>query len=553
MRSRIYSASFPLAVAVAFSFMLTPEALGQEAAKETHTCESLGRLELAGAKIISAQMVAAGAFVAPANTTPWLAGDPSFYKKLPAFCRVVVEAMPSSDSDIKIEVWMPESRVDGTGWNGKLLGRGNGGFAGEIGYGGLGLGLLQGYAAVETDTGHSAGGTDARWGLGHPEKVTDFGYRGIHKMTEIAKVAIKAYYGDAQRHSYFEGCSNGGRQALMEAQRFPEDYDGILAGAPANYWTHLLTKSLADAQATTVDPASYIPASKLPAIAQAVNAACDAQDGVSDGILNDPRQCHFDPAAMLCKEGDSEKCLTAAQVTTLKKLYTGPGDAEGREIFPGYLPGAEEGPGGWEPWITGTAPGKSLLLAFSGGFFSNILYEKADWDYKGASVNDAVKAADEKTARFLNATDANLAPFKARGGKLILYHGWNDPAISALNTVNYYNEVVSKMGGEQTQEFLRLYMVPGMQHCGGGPGPDSFGAGGAGAKDAQHNVELALEQWVEKGTAPSTIIATKYAGDGASKVVKMTRPLCVYPQVAKYKGSGDSNDAANFSCVAGSH
>jgi hypothetical protein len=553
MRLRIHSALSLLAGAAVFSLMMAPQALGQEAAKGMHSCESLARLQLTEAKVISAQTVAAGAFTPPANITPWLVGDPSFYKKLPAFCRLMVEATPSADSNIKIEVWMPASTKEGNAWNGKLLGQGNGGFAGEIGYAGLGLGMLQGYATVGTDTGHSAEGTDASWALGHPEKVTDFGYRGIHKMTEIAKAAIKAYYGNTQQHSYFEGCSNGGRQALMEAQRFPEDYDGILAGAPANYWTHLLTKSLADAQATTVDPASYIPPSKLPAIAHAVNAACDAQDGVTDGILNDPRQCHFDPAAMLCKEGDSEKCLTAAQVTTLKKLYTGPRDAEGHEIFPGYLPGAEDGPGGWEPWITGAAPGKSLLRAFSGGFFSNMLYEKADWDYKGTAVNEAVKAADEKTARFLNATDPNLAPFKAGGGKLIIYHGWNDPAISALNTINYYNEVVSKMGGDETQAFLRLYMVPGMQHCGGGPGPDSFGQFGAGAKDAQHNVKLALEQWVEKGIAPSTIIATKYEGGDSPKGVKMTRPLCVYTQVAKYKGSGDSNDAANFSCVAGSN
>jgi len=553
MRSRVYFALSLLAGTAVFSLMMAPRALGQEAAKGTHSCESLARLQLTEAKVISAQNVAAGAFTPPANVTPWLAGDPSFYKKLPAFCRVMVEATPSADSNIKIEVWMPASEKGAGGWNRKLLGQGNGGFAGEIGYGGLGIGMLQGYATVGTDTGHSAGGTDASWALGHPEKVTDFGYRGIHKMTEIAKAVIKAYYGDKLQHSYFEGCSNGGRQALMEAQRFPEDYDGILAGAPANFWTHLLTKALADAQATTVDPASYVPASKLPAIAQAVDAACDSQDGVADSILNDPRQCHFDPATMLCKEGDSEKCLTAAQVTTLKKLYTGPRDSRGREIFPGYLPGAEEGPGGWSTWITGMAPGKSLLFAFSGGYFSNIVYEKPGWNYKETTPEEALKMADEKTAKLLNATDADISVFKARGGKLILYHGWNDPAISALNTVNYYNEVVSKMGGDEAQAFLRLYMVPGMQHCGGGPGPDSFGQFGAGAKDALHNVKLALEQWVERGIAPSAIIATKYENGDASKGLKMTRPLCVYPQVAKYKGSGDSNDAANFSCVAGSN
>ena len=553
MRDGIRDAVLLVAGVAALSSVTTPRALGQEAARGAPSCERLAQLPLAEAKIISAQTVAAGTFAPPTNMTPWMIGDPSFYKTLPAFCRVVVEAMPSADSNIKIEVWMPANGKEGSAWNGKLQGQGNGGFAGEIGYAALGLGMLQGYATVGTDTGHSGGGTDASWALGHPEKVADFGYRGIHKMTEIAKAAIKAYYGTNPQHAYFEGCSNGGRQALMEAQRFPEDYDGILAGAPANFWTHLLTKALADAQTTTLDPASYIPASKLAAIAEAVNSACDAQDGVTDGILNDPRQCHFDPAAMLCKETDSEKCLTAGQVTTLKKLYTGPRDAQGREIFPGYLPGAEEGSGGWGTWITGAAPGKSLLFAFSGGYFSNILYEKADWNYKETSVDEAVKAADEKTARFLNATDANLAAFKARGGKLILYHGWNDPAISALNSIYYYNEVVYRMGRQETEAFTRLYMVPGMQHCGGGPGPDSFGQSGAGARDAQHNVKLSLEQWVEKGIAPSTIIATKYEGGNSSKGAKMTRPLCPYPQVAKYKGSGDSNDAGNFVCAAGSN
>ncbi len=525
-------------------------AYGQKAPSGTKSCEGLAQLELPGAKILSVQTIAAGAFTPPPTRAPWLVGDPSFYKTLEAFCRVVVEATPSADSSIKIEVWMPTEGANGSRWNGKLQGQANGGFAGEIDYHRLGIAVQQGYATAGTDTGHSGGGTDASWALGHPEKVTDFGYRGIHEMTRVAKSAIKAFYGKDPQHSYFAGCSNGGRQALMEAQRFPEDYDGILAGAPANFWTHLLTKALADAQATTLDPASYIPSSKLPAIARAVNAACDAQDGVADGIVNDPRKCHFDPAVMLCKEGDSEKCLTAAQVVTLKKLYQGPQDAQGREIFPGYVPGAEEGPGGWGTWITGAAPRKSLMFAFGGGYFSNMVYEKADWNYREASVDQAVKAADEKTAQILNATEANLVAFKTRGGKLILYHGWNDPAISALNTINYYNDVASRMGGRETEAFARLYMVPGMQHCGGGTGPDSFGQGDAAAKDAQHNVELALEKWVEKGTAPSAIVATKYEGGDPAKGAKMTRPLCPYPQIAKYKGKGDTNDADNFVCVA---
>jgi len=522
-------------------------AFGQNAPPATHSCEALTQLVMPGSKVSSAQTVAAGTFTAPANVTPWIVGDPSFYRTLGSFCRVTVDAMPSVDSDIKIEVWLP---IDS--WNGKFQGHGNGGFAGEISYRGLAVSVHDGYATASTNTGHSAGGTDASWALGHPEKVTDFGYRGIHEMTRVGKAVTEAFYGKKLQHSYFAGCSNGGRQALMEAQRFPEDYDGILAGAPANFWTHLLTKALADSQATTLDPASYIPSSKLPAIAGAVNASCDAQDGVADGIVNDPRKCRFDPTSMLCKEGDSEKCLTGPQIVALKKLYEGPHDAKGNLIFPGYLPGAEEGPGGWGTWITGSGPGKSLMFAFSGGYFSNMVYEKADWNYKDANVEAALNAAEEKTAAKLNATDANLTAFQARGGKLILYHGWNDPAISALNTINYYNSVATRMGMKTTDAFARLYMAPGVQHCSGGPGPDSFGAGGGDSKDPQHNMALALEQWVEKGTAPSAIIATKYADGDPAMGVKMTRLLCPYPQVAKYTGKGDPNDAGNFVCALGS-
>jgi feruloyl esterase len=446
---------------------------------------------------------------------------------------VVATATPSADSAISIEVWMPEQ-----GWNGKFRGQGNGGFAGQIDFRGLGAALGQAYATAGTDTGHSGMGTDASWALGHPEKVTDFGYRGIHAMTQIAKELIRSFYGRGARHAYFGSCSNGGRQALMEAQRFPEDYDGILAGAPANFWTHLLTKALADAQATTLDPSSYIPAGKLAAIAKGVNAACDAQDGLADGVVNDPPRCRFDPGTLLCRESVSEACLTAPQVAALRKLYTAPLDSGGRPIFPGYLPGAEQGPGGWGPWITGDAPGKSLLFAFSTGYFANMIYERADWDYRAANVPVALRAAEDKTAGKLDATDPNLGAFKARGGKLVLYHGWNDPAISALNTVDYYESVVKKMGRPETEGFVRLYLIAGMQHCGDGPGPNTFGQHGLPSKDPRGNVLLALERWVEQGEAPAAIVATKHVDDNSTKAVEMTR------------GQGDPKDQAAFVCAA---
>ncbi|HMD99354.1 MAG TPA: tannase/feruloyl esterase family alpha/beta hydrolase [Terriglobia bacterium] len=510
-------------------------------------CESLAKLSLPDTKITLAQSVAAGAFIPPPSPFPTPGGPPS-YKDLPAFCRIVAEVAPTADSDIKIEVWMPAS-----GWNGKYRGQGNGGFAGIIDYPGMGAAMRRGYATAGTDTGHS--GFDAAWALGHPEKVKDFGYRGIHEMTLKGKAIMHAFYGDNPRHSYFASCSDGGREALMEAQRFPEDYDGILAGAPANFWTRLLLGGMWTEEAITVDPASYIPAAKLPALSAAVLAACDAQDGLADGILDDPRQCHFDPATLVCKEADSNACLSAPQAAALKKIYAGPHDSAGHQLFPGYLPGGEEGPGGWGIWITGSAPGRSLMSFFGVGYFSEMVYEKADWDYKTFDVDAALKLAEAKTAHALNATDPDLKPFQTHGGKLIVYHGWADAAIPAPNSINYYASVVAAMGQPDTDSFLRLFMVPGMQHCTDGPGPNSFGQAGSPTPtpdDPDHNAYTALELWVEKGVAPSRIIATKYVDDSNhAKGVKMTRPLCPYPQVAKYKGSGDTNDAANFVCAPG--
>jgi hypothetical protein len=537
----------PLVLFAALTCALCPAAHAA-----TQPCEQLAQLALPNTTITSAQTIAAGAFSPPPAAAPWLVGSPSLYKQLPAFCRVTADDKPTPDSDIKIEVWMPA-----TGWNGKFRGQGNGGFAGEMDYRSLALAIQQGYASAATDTGHAASGTDATWALGHPEKIIDYAHRAIHEMTALSKATLKAHYGDAPKHSYFASCSNGGRQALMEAQRYPDDYDGILAGAPANFWTHLLSSALWDAQATTLDADSYIPPSKIPAIAHAVLAACDAKDGLQDGILIDPRQCHFDPSTILCKQANSDSCLTKAQVAALKKLYEGAHDANGKQIFPGFMPGAEEGPGGWGTWIIGNAPGKALLFTFGNGFFGNMVYEQANWDYKQAKLDDAVAAADQKFAAVLNSTEPNLKPFQVRGGKLILYHGWNDPGISPLNSINYYESVVSTMGKPQADSFVRLYMVPGMQHCAGGPGPDDFGEFGISQpNDPQHNIYLALEDWAEKGTAPSTVIASKIeretpaasAGPGPAAKVKMTRPLCAYPQQAKYKGKGDPNEAASFTC-----
>jgi feruloyl esterase len=486
---------------------------------------------------VGGSVVAAGAFVPPSGLKA------PIYKVLPAFCRVQGVLTAAVDSHIEFEVWLPV-----TGWNGKYLGVGNGGFAGSIGYTSLAEAVGNGYAASSTDTGHQAGGTDGAWALKHYEKMVDYGYRAIHETAEKSKTIVTAFYGDAPKWNYFSSCSNGGRQALMEAQRYPADYDGIIAGAPANYFTHHLAGFVWNAQA--LEGAGYIPPAKLKLIETAALAACDANDGVTDGVIDDPTRCHFDPATLACKGEATDSCLTEAQVTALKKIYAGPKNSKGEQLFPGYEPGGETGLGGWGSWITGFTAGKTAQLAFGNGFFGDMIFQDHSWDFRKMNFDGDMKVADDKGARIFNATDPNLKGFKDRGGKLLLYHGWSDAAIPPTNTIHYYESVVQKMGPQQAGEFVELFMIPGMQHCGGGPGPNDFGAMSPGKAEPDHSMMKSIEEWVQRGTAPTKIIATKYKADGnpGSGVVR-TRPLCPYPMVAKYSGSGSTDEAANFSCV----
>jgi len=524
LRQRLFLSSLSLALLSALAFGAKP-VLAQ-------SCEKLAEIKLANTTITAAQPVAAGAFTPPA-------GSAAPFKGLPPFCRVTGVIKPTVDSDIKFEVWMPSS-----GWNGKFEGIGNGGFAGSITYEGLAGAVARGYAAASTDTGHTGG--NASWALGHPEKIADYGHRAVHEMTEKAKSIVSAFYGGGPKRSYFASCSNGGRQALMEAQRYPNDYDGLIAGAPANYFTPVLSGFAWNLQALSNDPSSYIPPAKLKAIETAALAACDARDGVTDGVIDDPTKCNFDPSVLLCKGSDSNDCLTEKQVMALKKIYSGPRNSKGDQITAGFVPGGETGPGGWSLWITPAEPSRALQYFFSTQAFANMVYNDPKWDFKTFNLDRDSKLADEKLGKSLNAIDPNLKAFKARGGKLILYHGWSDAALPPVNTINYFQSVVSKMGQRDASSFVRLFMVPGMQHCGGGPGPSSFGQIVTAAQsDAQHDLTLALERWVEQGIAPDQIIATKRQG----AAVVRTRPLCPYPQLARYKGSGSTDDDANFVCT----
>jgi feruloyl esterase len=482
-------------------------------------CANLKSVSLPNTTITLAESVPAGTFTPPAGGGAGgggqRGGQPAALS-VPAFCRIAATLKPSSDSEIDMEVWLPES------WNQKFQFVGGGGWAGVISYPAMANALQEGYATASTDTGHK-GGT-ANFAIGHPEKLVDFAYRAVHESTLKAKTIMTTYYDRPIKYSYWNGCSTGGRQGLMEAQRYPEDFDAIVAGAPANYQTHLHTWDLSVAVPVLKDPAAVVPAAKATMLNKAVLAACDGKDGVKDGLLNEPRTCKFDPSTLLCKAGDSEDCLTAPQVEAVKRMYAPAKTKSGEVVFPGKEPGSETG---WNAIAGGQAPqGVSL-----GSFL--VANESANWDWRSFDLDRDLKIVDEKVGTIVNAVNPDLSAFKARGGKLILYHGWNDTAISPGNTINYYNSVLTRMGAKQ-DNWIRLFMIPGMGHCQGGPGP------------SQVNYMGALERWRESGVAPEQMQAYHVTNNR----VDMARPLCPYPQVAQYKGVGSTNDAANFVCKA---
>lgn len=462
-------------------------------------CENLASLKLPNAAITTAEAV----------------GRDDGHKT-PAICRVTAVLTPSSDSHIKMEVWMPQD-----GWNGKLESVGNGAWAGTISYGAMTTAVAAGYATAGTDTGHEA--NSANFILGHPEKLTDFAYRAVHEMTVAAKAIVAGYYGTSAKYSYWNGCSTGGRQAMAEVQRFPADYDGVIAGDPAAYATHLQAAQLWFWQTFHQNESDNIPPEKYSLIHDAVMKACDALDGVQDGVLEDPTRCHFDPALLACKNGDAPNCLTAAQVKTAQRSYAGPIDSNGRKIYPGREPGSELKWGDH----SGSAPSSYAI-----DLYRYIVFKNPAWDYHTFDLTRDVAFADRVASDVINSADPNLKAFFGHGGKLIQYHGWSDPGVPPEESVNYYKAVADAMGGvDHIKDSYRLFMIPGMGHCRGG-GTDTF------------DMVAPLDRWVEKGQAPDRIVASRLT-NGA---VDRTHPLCPYPQIAVYKGSGSTDEAQNFVC-----
>jgi feruloyl esterase len=493
-------------------------AAGRTASAADARCASLTAITIPSVSIASATSLPAGPFSPPGSNAALT---------IPALCRIVAVATPTSDSHINFEVWIPE----GSGWNGKFQGVGTGGFAGSISYGALADGARRGYATAATDTGHV--GDNLTFGQGHPEKIVDWGYRSIHVMTEAGKVIVRNNTGRFPDRSYFNGCATGGHQAMMEVQRFPADYDGVVAGNPAADRTNEIIAYLWDWLATHgPDGTMLVEPAKFQLLTRSAVAACDANDGVKDGVIDDPRRCSFNPASLLCTGKATSTCLTATELDAVRKVYAGPRNPRtGGQIFPGWPLGSEGyGAGaneGWRNFLDVPEPRRV-------GFFQYFVFNNPGWDWRSMDWDKDV-AFTNGTMGFLNATAHDLHPFLARGGKIVMHTGWVDPILPAPDVIKYYEEVTAAMGGAiDTQQFFRLFLAPGMGHCNGGPGPNTLDA------------LTALETWVEKGIAPEQIIASRRRADGA---IERTRPLCVYPKVARWSGRGSTDDAANFACV----
>ncbi len=494
---------------------LIAEPARPEAVLASSQSQSPGACAALPSLVIPRGTVTLAAPVAAAETLPSVPGAAPR-----AFCRVAATLTPSADSEIKIEVWMPV-----TDWNGKFTAVGNGAFNGAIAYPAMRSMLARGYATASTDTGHS--GSGASFALGHPEKVIDFGWRAVHEMTIAARLIVEAHYGGPPRFSYWNGCSAGGRQGMKEAQRFPADYDGIIAGAPGLDWTGRAGQALRSEKVLATNEAARLPAAARELLHRAALAACDSSDGLADGLISDPERCAFDPAVVQCRQGAGTDCLTPAQVATARLIYSSPPNPRTKRAVPGLMPGSELG---WTD-LGWTASARATGL----DQFRFIVFGDPEWTVRRFDFDRDIARAEAGDDDTINALNPNLGRFFARGGRLIQYHGWSDPQISAGISPQYYKRAADLYGGiPAIQDSYRLFMAPGMGHCSGGAGPNTF------------DMLAALEAWVERGQPPDRIVASH----STNGVVDRTRPLCPYPQIAVYRGSGDVNAAGSFDCRA---
>jgi feruloyl esterase len=504
---------WPKSVRAALLLVALARATCALAAQPAHDCASLAHLHLADTRIVGAETVAGPSFEPPGASMP--------LADLPTFCRVSAVISPA----IRFELWLPL-----TDWNGKFQGTGNGGYSGAIVYNALAAGVRRHYATSSTDMGHLSTTPDpGSWALNAPQLVVDQGYRAQHETAVKSKEIIRAFYGAKPRLSYFTGCSSGGWQGLTEAQRYPHEYDGIVAGAPAFEVVHLHAGTLYVHLA-----ALRIAPPKLRMITDAVLAKCDAADGVSDRLLTNPLACNFSPTELACRAGQTPAtCLTPDEVDALQRIYDGARYASGTQIYPGWPRGVE---------YALTATQQPFVAALASSTFKDMVFEDPSWDFHHMNLDRDVPQADAKVGAVLNNYSPDLRAFRQAGGKLILWHGWDDPLISPLHTLAYYRGLAhyfnpkssEELGIANVQSFARLFLAPGVNHCQGGPGPDSFDA------------LTALEQWVEKGVAPERIVAAHKSGGAVDR----TRPLCPYPKVAAYNGQGSTDEADNFTCRA---
>jgi feruloyl esterase len=490
---------------------------------EPMRCEALVSVSVANTSIASVERVSAGAFTSPVPQFPGLVAD---YSSLPAFCRVAGSIRPTASSDIRFELWLPAE-----GWNGRFMQTGNGGAAGAIVYGSLVDPLLRGYAVANTDTGHRGAGGDFSWAADQPEKVADYAYRAVHELTVVGKAITAARYGRAPEKSYWNGCSTGGRQGLKAIQRYPEDYDAVIAGAPANNWSPLMSLSILIQRNIGPDG---LGTDKLGVLKEAALAACDANDGVNDRVIAEPGTCAFDPASLQCASAQTGQCLTANEVDAAKRIYAGVVDQAGETLIPGTGPGSETA------WAAYASPQFSIGTSY----FRHVVVKDPAWDPAAFDVDRDLARAEQVDGGAARAMDPDLSAFVARGGKLLLYHGTTDGLIPHGNTVDYYESVAATVGEDALEDNAKLYLVPGMDHCAGGEGAFVI------------DWLTALEEWAEEGTTPGALQATRPAvvpgppgAPPSPPSESFTRPVCAYPEVARYNGSGDDADAANFECV----